>query len=339
LRSYGKVYIDPVQVVVSTENGYKGVQPDVLKRMADSFKDSFVKALTPGYQIVPAPGPDVLSIRLAITGIQPVSPPLGVTDFIPIKAIFNAGRAAAGDAPKVAELSAEIEVLDGKGRQAAAVVATRKAEKNLSQKDRITWNDLTPIVDAWSKNFRAALDEARGLGRAKQYGNAARGKPDAGPPACLRVAGGVAPPGKPEPGTTILAPSRQLFEIVDIPRTATGTLVGLEVGEADKMQRQAVMLGGFAIGPGGVEIHPVDVGQQVDAEWRVAELHHILGDFEIPLRKSHVAKPELVQRDHQSLGIFRASANPDVEIAGMARPTMQCHGIAAHHEVLNPVSV
>lgn len=168
LRSYGKVYIDPVQVVVSTENGYKGVQPDVLKRMADSFKDSFVKALTPGYQIVPAPGPDVLSIRLAITGIQPVSPPLGVTDFIPIKAIFNAGRAAAGDAPKVAELSAEIEVLDGKGRQAAAVVATRKAEKNLSQKDTITWNDLTPIVDAWSKNFRAALDEARGLGSAKR---------------------------------------------------------------------------------------------------------------------------------------------------------------------------
>lgn len=168
LRPYGKIYIDPVQVVVSTENGYKGVQPDVLKRMADSFKDSFGNALTSGYQIVPAPGPDVLSIRLAITGIQPVSPPLGVTDFIPIKAIFNAGRAAAGDAPKVAELSAEIEVLDGKGRQAAAVVATRKAEKNLSQKDTITWNDLTPIVDAWSRNFRAALDEARGLGSAKQ---------------------------------------------------------------------------------------------------------------------------------------------------------------------------
>lgn len=168
LRPYSKIYIDPVQVVVSTENGYKGVQPDVLKRMADSFKDAFVKALASGYQIVPAPGPDALSIRLAITGIQPVSPPLGVTDFIPIKAIFNAGRAAAGDAPRVAELSAELEVLDGKGSQAAAVVATRKAEKNLPQNDRITWNDLTPIVDAWSKNFRAALDDARGLGGARQ---------------------------------------------------------------------------------------------------------------------------------------------------------------------------
>ena len=49
-----------------------------------------------------------------------------------------------------------------------AYVATRKAEKNLPQNDRITWNDLTPIVDAWSKNFRAALDDARGPGGARQ---------------------------------------------------------------------------------------------------------------------------------------------------------------------------
>jgi hypothetical protein len=162
VRAYNKIYIDPVQVVVSTDNGYRGVQPDAMKRMADSFRDAFVKAVSPTYQVVGAPAPDALSIRLAITGMQPVSPPLGASDFIPIKAIFNLGRAAAGTSAKVAELSAELEVLDGQGRQVATAVATRKSEANLPQADRITWNDLAPIVDAWARNFRQGLDELKG---------------------------------------------------------------------------------------------------------------------------------------------------------------------------------
>ena len=38
---------------------------------------------------------------------------------------------------------------------------------------------------------------------------------------------------------------------------------------------------GFSIRPGGVKIHAVDVGQQVDAKRWIAELHHILGKFGI----------------------------------------------------------
>ena len=164
LKPYAKVFIDPVQVfVANTPDTYKGVQPDVLKRMADSFGTAFANVVSTGYQVVNAPGPDVLRVRLAITGVQPVSPPLGVTDFIPIKAVFNAGRAAAGAAPRVAEISAELEVLDGQGRPVAAAVATRKSDASLPQNDRVTWNDLSPIVNSWAKQFRLGLDELRGM--------------------------------------------------------------------------------------------------------------------------------------------------------------------------------
>jgi len=168
VKPYTKVFLDPVQVFVSNDpEAYKGVQPDMLKRMADSFNTAFVSALNSGYQVVNAPGQDVLRVRLAITGVQPVSPPLGVTDFIPIKAIFNAGRAATGGAPRVAEISAEIEILDGQGRPVAAAVATRKADQTLPQNDRITWDDLRPIVIAWAKQFRQSLDEVRGMPQAR----------------------------------------------------------------------------------------------------------------------------------------------------------------------------
>lgn len=163
-RPYNKLYIDPVQIVVSSDpEAYKGVQPDVLKRMADSFKTAFVNAVTPSYQIVNAPGPDVLRVRLAITEVHPVSSPLGVTDFIPLKALFNAGRAAAGASPRVAEITAEFEVLNGQEQQVAAVVATRKSDQDLPQNDRVTWNDLSPIVNSWAKQFRQGLDDLRGI--------------------------------------------------------------------------------------------------------------------------------------------------------------------------------
>lgn len=164
LQPYTKLYIDPVQVFLNTENAYQGVQPDVMKRITDSFYKAFVDSVTPAYQVVGAPAPDVLRVRMAITGVQPVSTPLGVTDFIPIKAIFNAGRALAGEAPRLAELSAEIEVIDGQNRQVAAAVVTRKSDKTLAQGDQITWSDLSPIVYAWAKQFRQGLDDLRATG-------------------------------------------------------------------------------------------------------------------------------------------------------------------------------
>lgn len=167
LASYKKIYIDPVEVFVSSEGAYSGIQPGVLNRISEAFRQAFVTEVSPVYQMAGNAGPDVLRVRLAITGIQPVSPSLGVTDFIPIKAIYNAGRAAAGASPRLAEMTAEIEVLDGKGQQVAAAVVTRKSDKTLAQGDQITWNDLMPIMNAWAKQFRAGLDEARQQGGAR----------------------------------------------------------------------------------------------------------------------------------------------------------------------------
>lgn len=166
LSAYYKLYLDQVQVfVASGAESYKGVDPQALNRISEAFRSAFIKAVSSGYQVVSVPGPDVLRVRLAITNVQPVSPPLGVRDFIPIKAVFNVGRAVAGTAPKVAEISAEFEVLDGHGRQVAAAIATRKSDKTLPQAEHITWDDLSPIVNSWARQFRQGLDDLRDVSR------------------------------------------------------------------------------------------------------------------------------------------------------------------------------
>ena len=161
LRPYTKVTVDPVQVFLSPNPDYKGMQPDAMKRMTDAFRMEFVGALASGYQVVNQPGPDVLRIRLAITGVQPTSPALGVTDFIPIKALFNVARDASGNAPQVAEMSAEVEVLNPAGRVVGAAVSTRKADKTLPQGESITWADLQSIAASWGKGMRQNLDRMR----------------------------------------------------------------------------------------------------------------------------------------------------------------------------------
>ena len=162
LRPYTKVLIDPVQLVLAPGADASHVRQDVMQRVGEATRMEFVGALLSGYQVVKQPGPDVLRVRLAITGIQPVRPDLGATDFIPIKAIFNVARDASGSAPQVAEISVEAEVLDPAGRVVAQAVSTRKADKTLPQGEKITWKDLQTIVAVWAKSFRQNLDMLRG---------------------------------------------------------------------------------------------------------------------------------------------------------------------------------
>jgi hypothetical protein len=163
-RPYTKVRFDPVQIYLTPNPDYPEVPHHELTRMSDSLMSSFKHALEPAYQIVTQPGPDVLRVRTAITGLQPVKPPAGVVDYLPVKAIFNVGRDAAGAGPRVAEMSVEIEVLDPSGKRVAAATATRKGEQTLAQGNLITWHDLHAINEYWAKSFRHRLDELREAG-------------------------------------------------------------------------------------------------------------------------------------------------------------------------------
>lgn len=168
---YTGVMIAPVEIWPSPSSDYKGVQPDALKRMTDNMRASFVNALQPAYQIVDQSGPGVLVLRIAITGVQPTSPSLNATDFIPIKALFNFARSASGNAAQVVEMTAEVEVLDTDNKRVAEAVLTRVGNTNLAQGAEITWTQLKAITDYWGKSFRQRLDELRGVSSGASSGS------------------------------------------------------------------------------------------------------------------------------------------------------------------------
>lgn len=164
---YTKLLLDPIQVLATPAPGQPPPAPDAVARMSADFQQSLQRALAPTYQVVTAPGPDVLRVRIAITNLQTVKPPTGASDFLPIKALYNAGRAAAGTSPRLVEMTAEMEALAPDGRRVVAATATRRGDKTLPQGEQITWAELQSISDYWAGNFRSRLDEMRGSGTAR----------------------------------------------------------------------------------------------------------------------------------------------------------------------------
>jgi hypothetical protein len=158
-RPFTKLLFEATEVYLISNPDYKGIPRDALSRMTYDFLRSVQSAVAPGYQIVTQPGPDVLRVRTAITGVQPAAPPIGATDVLPIKTVFNVTDKAGGAAPQVAEMSAETMLLDPDGKVVSAATATRKGDKHLAQGDQITWPEMQAINASWAKGFKQRLDE------------------------------------------------------------------------------------------------------------------------------------------------------------------------------------
>ena len=164
-KPYTKILLDPVEVWVSPTSQYKGASPDALKRMSDNFSASFKKALQPGYQLVDKAGPDVLHIKLAVTGINLVKPETNPANFLPI--VFIARTVSGANSKLDVVLTGEMQVLSPDNKPVAAAVALGTGDKSVEEKQQITWTELQTITDNWGKGLRRRLDETRGVAAAK----------------------------------------------------------------------------------------------------------------------------------------------------------------------------
>jgi hypothetical protein len=159
-KLYHKVMLDPVEVWVSPTSEYKGASPDALKGIADRFTSSFKKALQPGYQLVDKPGPGVLHIRLAVTGLNLVKPDFKPRNVLPVVFVLRAATGAINAQDVV--LTAEMEVRGPDDKVVAAALATGTGE-TVKQNQDVTWQDVQGITDNWAKGLRRQLDQARGV--------------------------------------------------------------------------------------------------------------------------------------------------------------------------------
>ena len=160
-KPYRKIMLDKVEVFVSPTSEYHGASPDVLKGMADRFTASFKKALQSGYQLVDKPGPDVLRIRPALSGINLVRPNFNLTHVIPV--IFVARGVTGANQTRNVALTGEMEVRAPDDTVIAQSMAIGTGDASVRPGQEITWREVEQTTDRWAQGLRRRLDEARGV--------------------------------------------------------------------------------------------------------------------------------------------------------------------------------
>ena len=169
LKKYNKFIFDPVTIYLLPEARARGIDADDLDRLAIKFQKAVTDELEKSgrYQIVTAPGPDVLELRVAITNVEPTGGKKNA-------AVKGAATAATmGAAPgasllvprlSVGKVGIEGEMLDSvSGDRLVAFVTSKGGRRWFSGFNAFKkWGDIEGAFRSWAKNFRERLDEAHG---------------------------------------------------------------------------------------------------------------------------------------------------------------------------------
>jgi hypothetical protein len=194
LARYDRFLIDPIQVRLADDAAYKTVDPAQLKALTDDLRQAIGKALTPGYQVVAAPGPGVLRLRMAITDLVPTKPEYSVAALVvPYATVADvasgpaAGRPA-GSTAYLGRTGIAAMFIDARTDQVVAEYAdTRVGRKYVVDtsggltgavttgvgdylKSYSTWAYARQAFDGWAADLRRWLDGARGRAAAGEPG-------------------------------------------------------------------------------------------------------------------------------------------------------------------------
>ncbi|MEE4300065.1 MAG: DUF3313 domain-containing protein [Pseudomonadales bacterium] len=175
---YDAVMVDQPEVFIASDSRYRGMKPDDLKLLADSFRSAVTDELSETYRIAEEPGPGVLYLRFATTDLQ-LRKTRNLLDFTPVGVVTNvvpgvrdvksALRSAVikdfSRRVSLIELTIEAELLDSvSGERIAALVAQlgqrRDREAGLEQR-ATSWEEAEQVVRTYGSRLVCRLDNAR----------------------------------------------------------------------------------------------------------------------------------------------------------------------------------
>lgn len=117
--SYDKVMIERIQVYLEPSATQRPVDPTDLKVLLDYFHAALVKNLQPSVQVVDAPGPGVLRLKIALTSLIPTNTVASLAGTaVPYGFVAEMGTGAAtgrpvGSTPYMGQTGLEAQFRDG----------------------------------------------------------------------------------------------------------------------------------------------------------------------------------------------------------------------------------
>jgi hypothetical protein len=161
ISMYTKVLIDPIEIWISEDTDYKGLDPDEAKSITDTLRQALKDELEPDYPVVNEPGPGVLGIRIAITNVGMKKKKRGLLGYTPVGLVLTTAGDLAGLRMELASAVIEAEALDGESHeQLAALIDPFRQD----EEEDVSWENVRKHLSFYAKRLRTRLLEGAKTG-------------------------------------------------------------------------------------------------------------------------------------------------------------------------------
>jgi hypothetical protein len=160
---YDKVMLDSVVFYFAPDSDDRGIDPEQMKELSDAFNKELVDALKDGYPIVADPGPGVLRLKFALTGIKQSRPVLsGLTSVVPVGlAISVVKKGTSGSWTGSGATRGEVIAIDPMSND---VIGVAVDEQSAGFTERFSkYGSAKEAFKFWAGRFRVFLDQAHNI--------------------------------------------------------------------------------------------------------------------------------------------------------------------------------
>ena len=153
--SYSKIILE--KVVIYSKDGVG--TSEIAEKSTSYLSKGLADLLAKKGLAASEPGPGVLRISLAITGVEKSKEDLKVYNFVPVAAIFRGAQAATGNVATYIDTMFEAQMVDSvSGEQIMAIVAKGIEETEKRSGDTLSFDDVKPTLDKWLAQYDKTLD-------------------------------------------------------------------------------------------------------------------------------------------------------------------------------------
>ncbi len=157
------VVVPQPEIFLASDSKYKGISPDEMKSLADTFQAVVIDALADKYQIVTRPGPNTVVLRMALTNVYLKKKGRKFYQYMPTAFVLSSIKRAVFDdfAKKIVltEVTWEAEIIDGRNDAVLGQLVLQMGNQS-KKKEFTSWDDLVTAMSVGSMRLRCRFDNA-----------------------------------------------------------------------------------------------------------------------------------------------------------------------------------
>lgn len=162
---YTEVFIEPSQFYPKPQPT-EVIPAQTLQEITRYFNDALRRELGGVLTLVKSPGPKTIVVRPAITAVSTSNEGLKPYEVIPIALVAAAVNTASGGRDQEVDVAVEAAFLDGATQKVLAQVVRKGSGKALeNDTQKLTLNDVKPVLDGWARDMRNSFVALRSQAR------------------------------------------------------------------------------------------------------------------------------------------------------------------------------